>query len=249
MAEEKQTNKKTGDLFSSIGALVGLVAGGPAGAALGGGLGALLGGANPQQAIQAGIGSLFPAMTMGKMGLAGNVLGAMGGGPGPQQRGAGLMGMLGGQPTNPMSMIMGGGPTAAVPGIMQALGVRNAKGEENPIMASILREILDQQRRPRFENLMTDLEREQFRTGERRPDYRGTPVMAAQGGYIEGPGTGTSDSIPAAIYQDGGRVQEAALSDGEFVMTEAAVRGAGNGDRDAGAAKMYRMMDQFERRA
>ena len=32
-------------------------------------------------------------------------------------------------------------------------------------------------------------------------------------------------------------------------MTEAAVRGAGGGDRDAGAAKMYRMMDQFERRA
>ena len=119
---------------------------------------------------------------------------------------------------------------------------------------------LEQQRRPRFNTLMTDLEQEQFRTGERNPNYRGvaapgTPVVnyrpkqMAMGGYIEGPGTGTSDSIPAAIYQNGGRVQEAALSDGEFVMTEAAVKGAGNGNRDLGAAKMYQMMDQFERRA
>jgi hypothetical protein len=69
----------------------------------------------------------------------------------------------------------------------------------------------------------------------------------AMGGMIEGPGTGTSDSIPATIYQDGMPVQDAALSDGEFVMTERAVRGAGNGDREAGAARMYEMMRMFER--
>jgi len=69
----------------------------------------------------------------------------------------------------------------------------------------------------------------------------------AQGGYIQGPGTGRSDSIPAMIYQNGGPVQEARLSDGEFVMTERAVRGAGDGDRNKGAAKMYAMMRQFER--
>jgi len=69
----------------------------------------------------------------------------------------------------------------------------------------------------------------------------------ADGGYIEGPGTGRSDSIPARIYQDGQPVQEARLSDGEFVMTERAVRGAGNGDRAKGAARMYRMMREFEK--
>lgn len=53
-------------------------------------------------------------------------------------------------------------------------------------------------------------------------------------GQISGPGTGTSDSIPAY------------LSDGEFVMTAKAVRGAGNGDRDKGAANMYDMMAKFE---
>jgi len=56
----------------------------------------------------------------------------------------------------------------------------------------------------------------------------------AMGGEIIGPGTGTSDSIPAR------------LSDGEFVMTAQAVRNAGNGNRDVGAARMYDMMNRFE---
>ena len=54
-------------------------------------------------------------------------------------------------------------------------------------------------------------------------------------GEISGPGSGTSDSIPAY------------LSDGEFVMTADAVRGAGGGSRQRGAARMYDMMQQFER--
>ena len=55
------------------------------------------------------------------------------------------------------------------------------------------------------------------------------------GGEVEGPGTGTSDSVPAR------------LSDGEFVLTAKAVRGAGGGDRDLGAARMYDMMSKLER--
>lgn len=78
----------------------------------------------------------------------------------------------------------------------------------------------------------------------RRPQ---TAYGFAAGGYVQGPGTGTSDSINAQIYQNGVPVQEAALSDGEFVMTERAVQGAGNGDREKGAARMYEMMRQFER--
>jgi hypothetical protein len=85
--------------------------------------------------------------------------------------------------------------------------------------------------------------------GDREQAYMMAQREFAQGGYIEGPGTGTSDDIDAKIYQDGVPVQEAALSDGEFVMTERAVKGAGNGDRKKGAAKMYEMMRQFEERA
>jgi len=36
------------------------------------------------------------------------------------------------------------------------------------------------------------------------------------------------------------------LSDGEFVMTAKAVRGAGNGSRKKGVANMYKMMRHFE---
>jgi hypothetical protein len=86
----------------------------------------------------------------------------------------------------------------------------------------------------------------------------GLPALAAQGGFIpafrpggfvQGPGTGTSDSIKAQIYQNGVPVQEARLSNQEFVMTKKAVDGAGNGDTEKGAARMYAMMKQFERMA
>ena len=60
-------------------------------------------------------------------------------------------------------------------------------------------------------------------------------IRAADGGEVNGPGTGTSDSVPAR------------LSDGEFVLTAKAVRGAGGGDRDIGAARMYEMMSELER--
>mgnify|MGYP003132638107 FL=1 len=63
------------------------------------------------------------------------------------------------------------------------------------------------------------------------------PLKAKSGGEIVGPGTPTSDSIPAM------------LSDGEFVMNARAVRGAGGGDRKQGAKRMYEMMSQFERSA
>jgi hypothetical protein len=55
-------------------------------------------------------------------------------------------------------------------------------------------------------------------------------------GGISGPGTPTSDDIPAM------------LSDGEFVMTEAAVRGMGNGNRQRGIQNMYQVMDNLESR-
>jgi hypothetical protein len=71
-----------------------------------------------------------------------------------------------------------------------------------------------------------------------------TPIGAADGGAIQnfprrtgpiyGPGTETSDDVPAM------------LSDGEFVMTARAVRGAGNGSREQGMRRMYDMMRKFE---
>jgi hypothetical protein len=92
------------------------------------------------------------------------------------------------------------------------------------------------------------LQQRQLDTGERLPDYKGevyTPMRyAAQGGMIEGPGTGTSDDIPAKIYQNGSPVQEARLSDGEFVLREKDVLAVGDGDREQGAARLYAMQRQ-----
>jgi hypothetical protein len=62
----------------------------------------------------------------------------------------------------------------------------------------------------------------------------------AVGGLIQGPGTGTSDDIPAVIMQNGVPVENALLSNNEFVFTEKAVNGAG------GPAAMYEMMKKFE---
>lgn len=56
-------------------------------------------------------------------------------------------------------------------------------------------------------------------------------------GQISGPGTETSDDIPAM------------LSDGEFVMTAKAVRGLGKGSRREGAKKMYALMHRLEKNA
>ena len=83
---------------------------------------------------------------------------------------------------------------------------------------------------------------------EKEADEQGVGIMsAAAGGYIEGPGTGRSDDVKAGIFQNGQKVQEARLSDGEFVMTEKAVRNAGGGDREKGAARMYSLMNDLEK--
>jgi hypothetical protein len=64
-----------------------------------------------------------------------------------------------------------------------------------------------------------------------------TSDFPRKNGHINGPGTGTSDDIPAM------------LSDGEFVFTAKAVRNMGNGSRRKGAKKMYALMKKLEGRA
>jgi len=56
-------------------------------------------------------------------------------------------------------------------------------------------------------------------------------------GPISGPGTGTSDDVPAM------------LSDGEFVFTAKAVRSLGDGSRRKGAKRMYALMKKLEGRS
>jgi len=72
--------------------------------------------------------------------------------------------------------------------------------------------------------------------------------MSNLGGYsdgghlLKGPGDGVSDSIPATI---GGK-QPARLAEGEFVIPARIVSELGNGSTDAGAKRLYAMMDRIK---
>ena len=63
------------------------------------------------------------------------------------------------------------------------------------------------------------------------------------GRLLRGPGDGVSDSIPATI---GGK-RPARLADGEFVVPARIVSELGNGSTEAGARKLYAMMDRVQR--
>jgi len=73
-------------------------------------------------------------------------------------------------------------------------------------------------------------------------------IVSNLGGYsdggqlLRGPGDGVSDSIPARI----GR-QPARLADGEFVIPARIVSELGNGSTEAGAKKLYDMMERIKR--
>ena len=62
------------------------------------------------------------------------------------------------------------------------------------------------------------------------------------GRLLKGPGDGVSDGIPATI---GGK-QPARLADGEFVIPARIVSELGNGSTDAGAKRLYAMMDRIK---
>lgn len=83
-------------------------------------------------------------------------------------------------------------------------------------------------------------------TGEQRLAGGGISNL---GGYsdggrlLKGPGDGVSDSIPAVI----GNRQPARLADGEFVVPARIVSELGNGSTEAGARKLYAMMDRVQK--
>lgn len=257
-------------LLSAIGGAIGLAVGGPLGAALGSGIGSLAGGGDFGDALKSGILGYGLGSIPGAQGFATNAINAVGGGnilsqlggAGTATGGAGGFARQIGQMAQGgagAGMAGGAGANAAAAGG----GIGNLLGNlaDSPLVMATVLEALQ----PRG-SILNERQTRMMETGERLPEYRGTPapdyryggryptteqpvVRRAMGGMIEGPGTGTSDSIPAMIYQNGGPVQEARLSDGEFVMTADAVRGAGGGDRAKGAAKMYEMMRRLENRA
>tara|TARA_R100001443_G_C3358244_1_gene178462 strand:+ start:1308 stop:2084 length:777 start_codon:yes stop_codon:yes gene_type:complete len=239
-----------------IGSAIGMYIGGPAGyaalgGALGGGIGSLVGGGDTDDALKAaalgGIGGYLAQGSFANTAIP----------PGKQVVGSSVSQNTGASdfavtksipkftpPKDPSVFSKIGTfakenplTTAGIAG----LGLAALGGEEKPTMG---------QRRPdpvgksrlgvgligdKAYDLDDDEDRKRYFEDLRKQQGVTPTTFAASGGEVEGPGTGTSDSVPAR------------LSDGEFVLTAKAVRGAGGGDRDLGAARMYDMMSKLER--
>jgi hypothetical protein len=139
--------------------------------------------------------------------------------------------------TTPMPLANGGMPNLAAVGDSNTYplsGVPNAQYKPNlqdPQQANVLRN--------------TPVPEVDPFTGEERFASGG---LSHLGGYsdggrmLRGPGDGVSDSIPATI----GDKQPARLADGEFVVPARIVSEIGNGSSEAGARKLYAMMDRVQ---
>ena len=227
-----------------IGAGIGMYYGGTFGAALGSGLGSLASGRSTEESLK-------------NAALAGTTAYLAGGGKGFEFGDPSTASVtsdvtnMGGQPGPGFTSV----PTAAPPSFFDKLipestmgkialgggilGLASGLGEEEQVSSGSRRPYPEGKARlgvglvgNKKYNLNNDDERLAYFDDIRKE--QGITSLNA-GGEVKGPGTGTSDSVPAR------------LSDGEFVVTADAVRGAGGGDRNVGAARMYDMMSQLER--
>ncbi len=236
-----------------IGGTIGFAIGGPMGSAalgsaLGAGIGSLVGGADTDDALKAALlggiggyaasGGKFFTPTTGSAGVTGsaaNITGSEIVDPKTitaikSSSDPGIFSKIGTfVKENPFT-------TAGIAGLgLTALGgleeeEKTTKADKRPYPEGTARLGIGQIDNKKY-NLNNKEERDQYFEDLRKKQG----ITLAGGGEVEGPGTGTSDSVPAR------------LSDGEFVLTAKAVRGAGGGDRDLGAARMYDMMSELER--
>jgi len=237
-----------------IGGTIGFAIGGPLGSAaigsaLGAGIGSLVGGADTDDALKAALlggiggyaasgGNFFTptagsaAGTAGVTGSAANITGPEIFDPATvtavQQSSAptGIMSTLKDFATSPVGIAtLGTTGLAALSGGL----------EEEPQMGTVTQRPYPVGRTRLGTGLIDgktfnlDDEEERAKYFKTLRERQGAETLA-DGGEVEGPGT-----VPAM------------LSDGEFVLTAKAVRGAGGGDRDVGAARMYDMMSELER--
>ncbi len=229
-----------------IGAGIGMYFGGPMGASIGSGIGSLAAGQDTEQAL------LNAALAGGTAYMSGYgkgfeklpTSGSMSNISGPEM-------MVNQTTTTPVTAIKEAGGSGIINQIgdfvknnkgltagIASLGLAGLMGEEEQKMGEKMRDYPVGKTRlgygrigDKMYNLDDEEERKQYFEDNRK--RQGAEDLAA-GGEVNGPGTGTSDSVPAR------------LSDGEFVLTAKAIRGAGGGDRNVGAARMYDMMSQLE---
>jgi len=243
-----KTLKKAAPL---IGSTIGFAIGGPAGAAIGSGIGSLAAGRSAEEALlnagmAYGVGSFAKGAGFGPQATDAGTYGATTGASNVANVGGSeLMGnvtptqVANTIPSTASSAISSVFDFAKANPLLTATGIGAlalASGDEEKATGKSMPDYPEGKVRlgtgrigDKRYNLNDPVERQSYFTANQN---RG---LFAGGGEVEGPGTGTSDSVPAR------------LSDGEFVVTAKAVRGAGGGDRNVGAARMYDMMSDLER--
>jgi hypothetical protein len=113
-------------------------------------------------------------------------------------------------------------------GIARSFGVRPKKEDENPAL--------------KYAYNQEQQQYQQMATGGVSDAHYNLGGYSDGGRLLRGPGDGVSDSIPATI----GHKQPARLADGEFVVPARIVSELGNGSTEAGARKLYAMMDRVQ---
>ena len=236
-----------------IGGTIGFAIGGPAGAAIGSGIGSLAGGRSTEEALMSaalgyGIGSLGASAGYGPTAAKANLATQA---ANPVTYGFEAASSVPVQAVSTTPMASSGIMSTLKDFATSPIGISTLGSAGLSALTSDLNEGQKEPQKERpFAKGQTRLglgilgtkafnldDKEQFKEyfKELRKRQGIEEDAMADGGEVEGPGTGTSDSVPAR------------LSDGEFVLTAKAVRGAGGGDRDLGAARMYDMMSELER--
>lgn len=195
-------------------AMLGLGAPSPAALAKEQAMQSMMAGEGVSAPAKKGIFSMFDDMSMGsKLGLG--------------AAGLGLLGGLDGEEEKQAAPIDYGPDGKAFGKVVGRSGT--AYDVNDPRQMESYRQELRELQQPGY-----DYRTDKYAPVARSSGYASGGDVHAGGGEVDGPGTGTSDSVPAR------------LSDGEFVLTAKAVRGAGAGDRDIGAARLYDMMSELE---
>ena len=236
------------DILPVAGGIVG-AAFGPMGAAVGSGIASLIAGKSPKEAIMAGVLSgagakMFPGVgesVSGATGIGSEAVKQAAAQKAAEQAAIQTATKAAAQKAAEQGIMSNLGGKLYLAGSLAGLLEEPEKIDDKPFDVKDLEANYDYKGEAVGELFVNPYTGVAYNTREEYEDsLEEGPVRRAQGGMIRGPGTGTSDDIPAKIYQNGQPVQEARLSDGEFVMTKKAVDGAG------GAARMYEMMKKYE---
>lgn len=222
---------KTGRrILPTLGSTVGFIYGGPMGAAAGSALGTKLAGGSTQDALTSGIITGVTANLGSKIPGAKDVLGS-------------------GYPQAVADPLIQGGVGALAGEAGRAFGSMGMEAPKKPEIPG-LPELDPLQRRVTYPG-------EGFGSGEYMY-FNPNTMYAKEGGHIkemqeggiasipqtEGQVDGNGDGMSDEVYGDIENQQEVALSKDEFIVPADVVSGLGNGSSNAGASKLYEMMER-----